>query len=301
MTTSPGLTAADAPECVADAVRRDGYAVVERALPAPLCDALVGEIEAMDGHWKRSLVQEFHGRRTVRYFDLLNADPAFQQVPVHPAVLPVVRAVLGSDCQLGTYGTVSIGPGEKAQTIHADDTLYKLARPHPDLYLNVMVALCDFTEANGATRLVPGSHRWPDDPELRFLAEGESDDRWPTIAATMPRGSVCFFLGTTYHGGGANRTDTVRHGMTVAFCAGWVRPQENFLVAVSQDRAAGFDPELQGLIGYRTNRGGILGHIHSDEAHLSGPLAHRLVVPDARSPFEKRPDGTSLVRPDAAG
>jgi ectoine hydroxylase-related dioxygenase (phytanoyl-CoA dioxygenase family) len=214
---------------------------------------------------------------------------------VHPLVLPVVRAVLGADCQLGTYGTVSIGPGEKAQAIHADDTLYKLARPHPDLYLNVMIALSDYTEANGATRLVPGSHRWPDDPELRFLPAGETDGRWPTVAAAMPRGSVCFFLGTTYHGGGANRTSTVRHGMTVAYCAGWVRPQENFLVAVTQERAAGFDPDLQGLIGYRTNRGGVLGHIYSDGGHLSGPLAHRLVVPDARSPFEKRPDGTLLT------
>jgi len=281
-----------------DELDRHGYSIAPAALSPALCDALVGEIEAMAGRWKRSLVQEFHGRRTVRYFDLLNADPVFARVPVHPAVLPVVRAVLGADCQLGTYGTVSIGPGERAQAIHADDMLYKLARPHPDVYLNVMVALTDYTEANGATRLVPGSHRWPDDPELRFLPDGSAEDRWPTVAAEMPRGSVCWFLGTTYHGGGANRTDAVRHGMTVAFCAGWVRPQENFLVAISQERATTFDPELQSLIGYRTNRGGVLGHIYTDEDHLSGPMAHRLVVPEARSPFEKHPDGTPIAGAD---
>ncbi len=268
-------------------IERDGFAIVERALSADVCDRLVAEIHAMAGVWKRSLVQEFHGRDTVRYFDLLNADPVFGEVPIHPVILPVVREVLGVDCLLGTYGTVSIGPGEKAQAIHADDTLYRLPRPHPDLYLNVMVALSDFTEENGATRLVPGSHRWADDPDLRFLPAGETDDRFVTIPAVMPRGSVCFFLGTTYHGGGANRSDAVRHGMTVAFCAGWVRPQENFLAAVTQERTATFHPALQGLMGWRTNRGGILGHVYTQPQHLSGPMAAKLVVPDAPSPFER--------------
>lgn len=268
-------------------IERWGFAIVEGALSGELCDALVAELRRMAGVWPRSLVQEFHGRGTVRYFDLLNADPVFRAVPVHPVILPVVRAVLGADCLLGTYGTVSIGPGEKAQAIHADDTLYRLPRPHPDVYLNVMVALSDFTEANGATRLVPGSHRWPEDPELRFLPPGESDARFDTIAAEMPRGSVCFFLGTTYHGGGANCTDDIRHGMTVAFCAGWLRPQENFLAAVSQERAATFDPELQGLMGWRTNRGGILGHIYTQPQHVTGPMAAKLVVPEAPSPFEQ--------------
>jgi ectoine hydroxylase-related dioxygenase (phytanoyl-CoA dioxygenase family) len=239
------------------------------------------------------LVQTFHGFQTVRYFDLLNGHPVFRTVPVLPTVLEVVRGVLGRDCLLGTYGTVSIGPGERAQAVHADDVLYKLPRPHPDMYCNVMVALSDFTEANGATRLVPGSHRWPDDPEICFVEGDAVDDRFETIAAEMPRGSVCFFLGTTYHGGGANNTTEPRHGMTVAYCAGWVRPQENFLVAVSQERAATFEPELQGLMGYRTNRGGILGHIYTGPDHLSGPLAHRLVAPAEPSPFENRPPVTS--------
>lgn len=269
-------------------LRNDGYSIMTGAIDGGLCDAIVDRFEQMAGRWPRSLVQTFHGLHTVRYFDLLNADPIFQQIPTHPAILPVVRAVLGVDCQLGTYGSVSIGPGERAQPIHADDVLYKQPRPHADIYCNVMVALSDYHEANGATRLVPGSHRWPEDPALRFLEGDETDDRWETIAAEMPKGSLCFFLGSTYHGGGANRTERYRHGMTVAYCAGWLRPQENFLVAVSQERAATFSTELQDLIGYRTNRGGILGHIYTDEAHLSGPLAHRLVAPVGPSPFEPR-------------
>jgi ectoine hydroxylase-related dioxygenase (phytanoyl-CoA dioxygenase family) len=272
-----------------DELREQGYSIRRGAVPDQLCDELAAVIEGMDERWPRSLVQTFHGFQTVRYFDLLNADPVFRALPVLPDILEVVRGVLGRDCLLGTYGTVSIGPGERAQAVHADDVLYKLPRPHPDMYCNVMVALSDFTEANGATRLVPGSHRWSDDPEICFVEGDAVDDRFETIAAEMPRGSVCFFLGTTYHGGGANRTGQARHGMTMAYCAGWARPQENFLVAVSQERAATFDPELQGLMGYRTSRGGILGHIYTGPDHLSGPLAHRLVASAAPSPFEQAP------------
>jgi ectoine hydroxylase-related dioxygenase (phytanoyl-CoA dioxygenase family) len=200
---------------------------------------------------------------------------------VHEQILPVVRSVLGKDCLLSTYGTVAIGPDEPAQAIHADDILYRLPRPHPDIFCNVMIALSDFTEENGATRIVPGSHQWPDYPEIRITPEGEADERYSSIAAEMPRGSVCFFLGTTYHGGGANRTDTARTGITMAYCAGWLRPQENFAVAVAQERAVGFDADLQALMGWRTGLGGALGCIYTHPRHLTGPLAHRLVSPQA--------------------
>ena len=81
----------------------------------------------MVGNWGRSLIQSFHGHRTVRYFDLLNAAPVFRTLPAHPAILPVVRAVLGPDCLLSTFGTVAIGPEEPAQAIHADDVLVPAA------------------------------------------------------------------------------------------------------------------------------------------------------------------------------
>jgi ectoine hydroxylase-related dioxygenase (phytanoyl-CoA dioxygenase family) len=150
------------------------------------------------------------------------------------------------------------------------------------MYCNVMVALGDFTEANGATRIVVASNHLPHDPvPIRAVARGEMEADYETIPAVMARGSVCFVLGSTYHGGGENRTDAPRHGMTMAYCGGWVRPQENFLVAVSQERAATFDPELQGLMGYSKGRGDRLGHIYTRPEDLSGPLAHRLVLEDA--------------------
>jgi ectoine hydroxylase-related dioxygenase (phytanoyl-CoA dioxygenase family) len=249
---------------------RNGYSIMPDALPADLCDAVVEEFGRMPGTWRRSLVQDFHGRNTVRYFDLLNAAPIFQAIPVAEKVLGVVRAVLGRDCLLGTYGSVSIGPGEKAQMIHADDSLYKIDRAHPTFYVNVILALSEFTEANGGTRLVPGSHLWDHYPATPPV--------YDTIAAEMPKGGALFTLGSIYHGGGANRSEGVRHGMTVAYVAGWIRPQENFLAAVAQEKAADFDPELQALIGWRTGRNAV-GHIYTDPEHFSGPMAQAIAFP----------------------
>lgn len=264
-----------------DVLERDGFAVAEGALAPALVDEICAEMDAMATTWGRSLVQSFHGFGTVRYFDLLNGADVWQRLPAHPAILPVVRSVLGDDCLLSTYGTVAIGPGEPAQAIHADQVLYRMRRPHPEIFCNVMIALDDFTEANGATRMVPGSHRWDDDPEIRILGPDEVETRWTSVPAEMPRGSVCFFLGGTYHGGGANRTDAPRRGITMAYCAGWLRPQENFVAAVSQERAAGWDDDLLRVMGWGTGHDGSLGRTYTHPRHLTGPLARRLVTAQA--------------------
>lgn len=254
-----------------DDLLANGYSIMPDALDPAFCDELVAEFGRMRGVWRRALVQEFHGRRTTRYFDLLNAPAAiFQAVPIAPRVLSVVRATLGDDCLLGTYGSVSIGPGEPAQMIHADDSLYRIPRQHPVFFVNVILALSEFTEANGGTRLVLGSHAFDHYPE-----PGKTYD---SIAAEMPKGGALFTLGSIYHGGGANvTTDQVRHGMTVAYVANWIRPQENFQAGVSQERAATFDPELQALMGWRLGPTAV-GHTYSAEEHWTGPMAGRVAM-----------------------
>ena len=249
----------------------NGYSIMPDALDAAFCDEIIAEFERMRGVWRRALVQDFHGRRTVRYFDLLNAAPLFQRVPVAPRVLAVVRAVLGDDCLLGTYGSVSIGPGEPAQMIHADDSLYRIPRAHPTFYVNVILALNDFTDANGATRIVPGSHRWDHYPA--------HPPAYESIPAETPKGGAIFTLGSIYHGGGANvTTDQVRHGRTEAYVANWIRPQENFQAAVAQERAAGFDPELQALMGWRLGPTAV-GHIYRPRPSTwSGPMAAKVAM-----------------------
>jgi ectoine hydroxylase-related dioxygenase (phytanoyl-CoA dioxygenase family) len=253
-----------------DELLANGYSIMPDALDPAFCDEIVAEFGRMRGVWRRALVQSFHGRRTTRYFDLLNAAPIFQAIPIAPRVLGVVRAALGDDCLLGTYGSVSIGPGEPAQLIHADDSLYRIPRQHPVFYVNVILALSEFTEVNGATRLAPGSHAWNHYPE-----PGKS---YESIAAEMPKGGALFTLGSIYHGGGANRTASeVRHGMTVAYVANWVRPQENFQAAVTQERAATFDPELQALMGWRLGPTAV-GHTYAAQEHWTGPMAAKVAL-----------------------
>src|SRR5690606_35243367 len=132
-----------------------------------------------------------------------------------------------------------------------DDQLIPLPKPHPPVVCNTMWALTDFTDENGATRLVPGSHRWPD-PDPR--------QRYETVPATMRRGSVLVWHGSLWHGGGANRTAERRIGHACNDCAGFIRQQENQQLGIPRAVAARFDDRLARLCGYGIYHG-LIGHI----------------------------------------
>ena len=123
----------------------------------------------------------------MRVYNLLVHGPTFEKIPVHPNVLPVVEGVLDPGLLISSLSSIAIGPDEQAQPIHADDQLIPLARPHVPIICNTMWAITDFTEENGATRLVPGSHLRDEPPNPLELYE--------TIAAEMPKGSVLVWVG----------------------------------------------------------------------------------------------------------
>ena len=251
-------------------LQRDGYTIVENAIAPALIDALNDTLDRLERALGAKPAQNgFEGRNTVRIYNLLAHDPVFAQVPVHPAVLPIIEGVLDDGCLISSLSSIAIDPGESAQPIHADDQVIPLEKPHAPVICNSMWALTDFTEANGATRLVPGSHRKPS-PDYGGAYE--------TIAAEMPKGSVLIWDGALWHGGGANTTGMRRTGIAMNYCAGFIRQQENQQLGLSPALVRGFEPRLQELVGYGVYRG-LIGHIdkQSPAQRLNGGGAFRSI------------------------
>jgi ectoine hydroxylase-related dioxygenase (phytanoyl-CoA dioxygenase family) len=235
-------------------IEHDGFTIVEDVFDAEAAALLIADLERLERELGEGPGKNlFEGHRTVRIYNLLAHGALYEAIAVHAKVLPVVQGVLDKQCLVSSLSSVAIGPGESAQPIHADDMLIPLPRPHVPLVCNTMWALSDFTEENGATRLVPGSHRDPNNPELGKSYEG-------TVPAEMRRGSVLVFNGSIWHGGGANRTSARRVGIAMNYCAGWIRQQENQQLGIPRAIAKGFSPALRKLVGYGIYRG-LLGHI----------------------------------------
>jgi len=236
-------------EEVAAKLETDGYAVLENYLSGD-------DVAAKRADLARVLAtnptgrNDFEGFSTQRIYALFAKTRTFDAQATDPLINGVLEQVLGPGFQLSAPVGISIGPGEKAQPIHRDDGVYPVARPHRELVVNTMWALDDFTEANGATVVVPGSHKW---------IEERPNEGTQTFRAVMPAGSVMLFVGSIYHGGGANNTDKARLGVILEFCAGWVRPQENHVLGVPKEIVAGLDPRLQELLGYSVL--GLLGNV----------------------------------------
>jgi len=224
---------------VCAAIDRDGYAIIEGVLtPDEVAQKRADLIEVL-----RSTPtgrNDFEGFKTQRIYAIFAKTRAFDGPATHRLILGVLDRVLGH-YQLSAPVGISIGPGETAQVLHTDDGVYPLPRPHPELVVNTMWPLDDFTKENGATRIIPGSHRWTDQ---------RPDAASPVVDAVMPAGSVMFFLGSAYHGGGANTTGKPRLGVILEYCASWLRPQENHLLAVPREVARTLPERLQELLGY---------------------------------------------------
>jgi ectoine hydroxylase-related dioxygenase (phytanoyl-CoA dioxygenase family) len=248
----------------------DGYTVLEGAIEA----SLITELRDALGRLEADLIpanNDFEGRKTLRAYNLLAKGAIWGNVPMHENVLPVVEDLLGPECLISTISSVNIGVGETPQRIHADDGLIPLPKPHVATGYNTMWALTDFTEANGATRLVPGSHLADHSPE-----HGKHYD---SIPAEMKAGSVLVWHSSLWHGGGANKTSERRIGIAMNYCAGWVRPLENQMFSVPFETLRTFPPRLQELCGFGLFHG-IYGSIE-----LRSPAAVLLGAGETRVPW----------------
>jgi ectoine hydroxylase-related dioxygenase (phytanoyl-CoA dioxygenase family) len=247
------MLAPDALDAHAARIAEQGYTILAGVIEPELVAAIRGDLERLERELRVGTgTNRFEGRRTVRIYNLLAHGKTFERIPVHENVLPLVERVLDRGCLVSSLSSIAIGPGEKPQPLHADDQLIPLPRPHVPIVCNTIWAISDFSEANGATRVVPGSHRadhWP-----------EPFGDYDTVGAEMPAGSVLVYQGSLWHGGGANRSDARRVGVAMNYCAGWVRQQENQQLGIPREVARGFSPRLRELVGYGVYHH-LLGHI----------------------------------------
>jgi ectoine hydroxylase-related dioxygenase (phytanoyl-CoA dioxygenase family) len=224
-------------------MQRDGYTIVENLLDAAtLAEVRAGVAPHMGRHRGRNA---FEGYTTERVYTLVGRGKVFERIAENETVLALVGRFLAPNFLLSAAQAIKIHPGEAEQGLHSDDSFYKVPRPRPPLSVSMICAIDDFTEVNGATMIVPGSHSWgPVDQST--LAKAQAEKR----SVVMKAGSAIVFPGTLVHGGGANRSNASRLAITYQYCEGWLRQQENFFLAIPRDIAKTMPQRVRELLGY---------------------------------------------------
>jgi hypothetical protein len=229
---------------VAAAVGRDGGAIVDGVASEELLQRIEAELRPYLDATPMG-PDEFSGDHTRRTGSLIARSPGCRELVMHPLALGTARTFLGhaTNMQLHLTQAIAIGPGETPQPIHRDQWAFDFF-PFPagyEVQCNTIWAVTDFTEANGATRLVVGSNLKED-----RLAFGPDD----TEPAEMRRGSVLFYSGSVYHGGGANHSDATRIGLNITYNVAWLRQEENQYLSVPREVAETLPTDLLRLMGY---------------------------------------------------
>ena len=204
----------------------------------------------------------FEGHKTNRVYSLLEKAPVFDSMVTHPYVMPFVRDELGDSALLSGLLAINLMPGETIQPWHMDNGYVNLELPHPSFGVSVFWALSDTNRENGATEILPGSHKWGKEKIARYIklndvqAEGfhgynlsEAPEHEKKIVE-MPAGSVLIMQGTMIHRGGANNSDGPRLIVTPQYCFGWMRQIENMVAAVSKENVLKLSEETRELMGY---------------------------------------------------
>lgn len=262
-------------------LREQGYTILTAAIDPDLIRELREALLRIEREHEIGFRStQFEGLRTVRIYNLLKYGKPFDGVVLHDRVLPIVEDVLGPDILLSSLSSITLAPGQEGQPVHTDTQQIPFPRPFPAVSVNAMWALTDFTAANGATRIVPGSHRFGGAPVY-----GQTYDM---VAAEMPAGSVMLFDSELWHAGGANRTDARRYAISCYYCAGWMRQQENMFLGVPLETMKQYPRRLQELCGYSLYKGQY-GHLEGrDPIEVLGREQIRKTVWKASDAHRKR-------------
>ena len=228
-------------------IRAQGFTVIEDFMsPEVIAAVRAGLAPFQNTHHGRN---DFEGFRTERVYTLVARARVFEDLVEEPRVLAILDRFLQPGYLLTATQSIQINPGETAQSMHTDDGFYRIPRPRPAISYTLIAAVDAFTQANGCTEVVPGSHLWGNQGDAgrpNDLAEIER----MLVPMEVPAGACFIMAGTLIHRGGANRTDRPRLGFTNQYCEPWARPQENFFLGIPREQAAAMSPRVQKLLGY---------------------------------------------------
>ncbi|MDB5443761.1 MAG: hypothetical protein JWP73_2137, partial [Phenylobacterium sp.] len=231
----------------AERMRAVGYTVIEdfidEAGRAAFRAALAPYAETHRGR------NDFEGFKTERVYTLVARGKVFEELTTDPRLMAILDRFLQPGYLLSASHSICLNPGETAQSIHSDDGFYRQPRPRPPIGVSVIGAIDAFTQANGATEVVPGSHLWGD-PGAADRPNDLAEIEKMLVPMEIAAGAALVFPGTLLHRGGANVTDQPRLAFTNQYCEPWARPQENFWLSVPKEMVREMSPKAQTLLGY---------------------------------------------------
>lgn len=259
MATIKHLPASAPTDDIVSELESNGAVIIDDFLSAETLDQFNAEINPALAHKAKNhahpnpSVEFFHGPQTKHLTGVAGVSDTFvNDVLLHPIFKSVGDELLLPECSeyiLNIAHVLDRGPGAEDQLIHRDHDVWprKLTRSiDGHAQFASLVALSEYSAEMGATRIVPGSHKW-------------SNDREPKpeeiVIAEMAPGSAAIYLGSTLHGAGANKTDKVRRGMHTSFCLGWLRTEENSYLSVPLERVRNMPRRAQELLGFGVHDG----------------------------------------------
>ena len=225
---------------VVAALERVGYAIVDDLWAPAARSRARDELDALLAATPYGR-DDFEGRKTRRVYGLFAKTRALDAIAIDPLVVGVLDRVIGPTL-LNAPAAIEIGAGERAQPLHRDDAIYPLGPRRGEVVFSVMWPLVDFTVRNGGTCVVPRSHGAP-----RTAGPPAPADAVPL---EIPAGSAVFYVGSLWHGGGANRSDAPRLGVVLNYVAGWLRPIESHALGVPRAVVATLPERLREMLGY---------------------------------------------------
>lgn len=258
-------------EDVITALRQDGGVIIEDFIDQATLAGIKADLDPVFAQTPGGDDDWFLGTKTRRLSRLFSRTKHVATIATHPLFFGPAEALLCSpvdiwqgeervaitpELRMGAAQAIQIWPGETAQPLHRDDGAFLWRHPtyEREARLQIMVAVSDFTRENGGTMVIPGSNHWDDERPPRI-----SD----AVSTEMNAGSAMLFLGSTYHGGGANVSKDPRTGVSIALDCSTLRQEENVYLSMSPSEVADFPEPVQRLLGWSAGRN-FMGWIEVD-------------------------------------